>query len=89
MSVPFPAILEAVASRNIQDIENENETTPIDNLVQNQVAQLGQDPSLIEVATVLLKQSARAEQEARQARMKQETELNRSCKSREGKSSKQ
>ena len=47
----------------------------MDNLDQNQVEQLGQDPSLIEAVTMLLKQLDRAEQEARQARIKQEKEL--------------
>ena len=75
MSTYFPAVLDEVLKRANEDISDVNEESPIDDIVQAQVGHLGKDPSLIEVATMLLKQSTRAEHEARQARLKQEKEL--------------
>ena len=75
MSTFFPAVLDEVLNRANEDISDINEESPVDDIVEAQVNQLGKDPSLIEVATMLLKQSTRAEHEARQARLKQEKEL--------------
>ena len=74
MATAFPVSLEAVLNRDAQEVTDENDET-FNVRVQDQVKELGDDPSLIQAVTVLLQQSARAEYEARKTRLAHEKEF--------------
>ena len=59
---------------DIHACDNDNESY-IENLVQKQMETLGDNPSLLEVVSVILKQSAKAECEARKVTLKLEHDM--------------
>ena len=71
----FPSELDTLLSQPAPQLEDNEEEGSLEQHVQDQVDQLGQSPSLVQAVTVLLKQSARSELEARQARQQQHTKL--------------
>ena len=71
----FPSELDTLLSQQVPQLEDSGEDGSLEQHVQDQVDQLGQSPSLVQAVTVLLKQSARSELEARQARQQQHTNL--------------
>ena len=72
----FPSELDTLLSQQVTpQLEDSVEDGSLEQHVQDQVDQLGQSPSLVQAVTVLLKQSARSEQEARQARQQQHRNL--------------
>ena len=73
---PFPSELESILSNGGPESEDiADDEGSFDQHVQGQVDQLGEEPSLLQAVTVLLKQSARTEHEARQARQQQQHNL--------------
>ena len=72
MVLSFPLELEALLNTTE---ENPDDEVPVEDSVQMQLEQLGPNPTLLQVATVLLKQSAKAESESRRARQKMQNEL--------------
>ena len=77
----FPSELDSLITQVTPqaDILGSDDSS-FDQQVQAQVEQLGNEPSLLQAVTVLLKQSAKSEHEARQARQLQQQQLRETAK---------
>ena len=73
MTSSFPEELDRIIEKEEEtpSFQNDSEGS-IELQVNEQLNQLGDDPSLVQAVTVLLKQSVQAQQEARQARAQYE-----------------
>ena len=65
----FPSELQSILTPRNPSANDQNSEGSYEQHVQQQVATLGPEPSLTQVATLLLMDSARAEHEAKQARL--------------------
>ena len=76
MTSSFPASLDNLLNKSAASTEsNVDVTNTVEDTIQVQLEQLGPEPTLLQAVTVLLKQSAKAESEARQARKQLERDV--------------
>ena len=78
MTSSFPEKLDSLISEE-QD-NSEEEDWPLDDVVDLQLQQLGPNPTLLQAVSVILKQSPKAEYEAKQARKKLERDFRETVK---------